>query len=158
MKSKTLSIGARLFVLTAVMALAPAMGYAQEQSFLDLTLRKSYVKRDGSTLLVEPTIGPAFTPTSITCPGGGGNCTMTVEFDGLLLPSGTHRTSVRINGQVRQSWTTVLLVDPGYLGAYVMPRFVATIAPGTHVVEVFVSSEFPGAYMGARSLQIDVLK
>ena len=150
----TLLIGARVFALTALVGLVPAVSHAQEQSFSELTLKKTYLKQPSGTTLLEPGFVHVFTPTSIACPGKG-DCAVSVEFDALVGWVGAVESELTIDGTVVLS--TGLTTLAGSDNTYAMPRVVVVVEPGTHVVEVKAQSQYFGA-MGFRSLRIDVFK
>ena len=146
----------------------------QERAAANLALSKTYLKtHDGLLVLDVSANTPAFTPTTITCPGGR-PCTVRIQFSAVanLLPdlaSGWDVAAymvVRVDGQPHFSDDPEIvfprhevLLGHSFAGTSTF-TFVTEVTPGDHTVELFARPQYGGTetFIKARSLTIDVYK
>ena len=136
---------------------------AQEQVASDLVLRKTYMKTD-DTFMPPNIFGvvPVFTPTTVSCPGGG-TCTVRVEISAeMAATSGEIYGAVSVDQQVVQGYVALISAEPSETqkGTHTHTWMVRGLAPGDHTIDVnvwFTSILFP-TWVNQRTLTISVYK
>jgi hypothetical protein len=114
----------------------PATAGAQEQAVADLTLRKTYMKTVGSQLVLDVAERAAFTPTVVTC-SGGGTCTLRIELSAFIYTvTGVVGARVLVDGQVVDVNEMDYNVQPSQAGVRSFAWMREGVMPGNHIVEV----------------------
>jgi len=155
---------ALVFVGITAIGGRPSTAHAQEQVASDLALRKTYMKTDDTLFTPPYSFGmfPVFTPTIVTCPGGG-TCTVRVEVSAdMYVTSGTIYGLVSVDQQNVQGSVSLITTLPSQHlgGAHTHTWMVGGLAPGDHTIDV--NFWFPGVesvtWVSQRTLTISVYK
>ena len=155
---------ALVFIGMAAIGGRPSTAHAQEQVASDLVLKKTYMKTDDTLFTPPYSYGmfPVFTPTTVTC-AGGGTCTVRVEVSAdMKVTSGTIYGLVYVDQQVVQGAVALISTLPSQhlTGSHTHTWMVGGLAPGDHTIDV--TFWFPGVesvtWVNHRTLTISVYK
>jgi hypothetical protein len=139
----------------------PTTAGAQELAVADLVLKKTYIKTVGSQLVLNLAERAAFTPTVVTC-GGGGTCTLRIELSAFIYTvTGVVSARVLVDGQVVDVSEIDYNVTPSQAGVRSFAWMREGLLPGDHIVEVRLMRDAPaddGTQAQHRILTVSVFK
>jgi hypothetical protein len=128
-----------------------------EESFSNLTLKKTYLNVDTQIVPLDGTVKAAFSPTVISCPGAGtGECKLHLQFSGAYENVTWLNGAVFVDGVQDVDSTLLIQTTDVQYDLHSWSAVIRGLAPGAHTIEVVMLST--GGYLRNRTLRIDVFK
>ena len=136
---------------------------AQQASFSNLSTKKTYLQVQKSKMNLDGVLVEVFSPVSVTCPGGNGNCVVRVEVSAetfAIPPGESILAEALVDGYPIAPGSVGFSSNAATVVAYGTNTFswvVGGVPPGQHVVTVRFNGP-DGSTVEERVLTIEVFK